>query len=406
MLVPHAESEMSPIGVRGPPPPRLYFGGPVTTETDLHDPRKHFKWLAPECTGQHSGDPPEEVSDPQPEPDLSRIGTKSRAKTSTMTTLVKLQINNIDIDALVDTGAQVTIINQGLCTHLAVQPTMTPIRLDGFCAGGSTLAGATETLGINIGTRSYQWKPYVAPIRDSILLGTNFLQAHQAMGRFKNHTLQLGDQDQGVSTGYMIQAVSTDKTLWISPARLLVREVVVPELGGEQGGEKDYISFEHRQPQILIPPIVIRRGEKNVLLNTTKDQWDEQRVDPHIIPPEPLSLQSKNVKWLWLRRRPRSRQKGILDYEWVEPSTTCTWFIVSQDLHQQVREVSDRWALGGTTFSKKHKAGLPESRRGDTHLSTRELPYGDTENLIKLTPGKDTPLSFPILPIGPPWCVD
>ena len=107
--------------------------------------------------------------------------------------VVPVKINGVDTTAVIDSAAQVTIINKQLLEELPDTPTVTgQVKLRGIGKQNATLP-AFKITGINIkfGQKEYPWDIYVAEMADSLLLGLDFLVAKQCKVDFMNNTVDL-----------------------------------------------------------------------------------------------------------------------------------------------------------------------------------------------------------------------
>ena len=93
-----------------------------------------------------------------------------------------LQIEDVMVEATVDTGAEVTVISEQLYRDLfGKEPhTDNPVKLRNAEAGQEMRAMRDVPVQLHIGGEDYEGKVYVAPIRDQLLLGLDFLQAVDA----------------------------------------------------------------------------------------------------------------------------------------------------------------------------------------------------------------------------------
>ena len=77
---------------------------------------------------------------------------------------------------VVDGGAQVSIINQGLFEGLNHMGPREPVRLKGIAPNKNFEGYLVRDVLLSLGGRSYHWDLYVAPIDDPFLLGLDFMK--------------------------------------------------------------------------------------------------------------------------------------------------------------------------------------------------------------------------------------
>ena len=138
--------------------------------------------------------PPKSPETDQPSPELdSSTHTTEESENSNTTIIVdrvraktiKLQVkmNDIDCDAVIDTGAEVTVINEKLFKRIPsnMRPKIRKAEKKLVVAEANkdmTVCGVTEVT-LSIGKMKIKWPVYVAPIRDEVLLGWDLMSHHK-----------------------------------------------------------------------------------------------------------------------------------------------------------------------------------------------------------------------------------
>ena len=90
---------------------------------------------------------------------------------------VPVQIQNKSIKAVLDTGAEVTVMSDKLLKQIVPQPaTIKNITLKSAGRGMKMEGKLVGPIDIKIGSNTYQDNIYVAPIEDDMLLGLQFLK--------------------------------------------------------------------------------------------------------------------------------------------------------------------------------------------------------------------------------------
>ena len=110
---------------------------------------------------------------------------------------VQIEIKGTPLEAVVDTGAEVTVLGTEVYDRLQEKPPVRrrvtmlqagdSARLKGFIADPFDVKA-----GQNV--RNYQEDLYVAPVKDSMLLGIDFLRDHRAKLDLDAGTLCLGSE--------------------------------------------------------------------------------------------------------------------------------------------------------------------------------------------------------------------
>ncbi|CAG2257817.1 unnamed protein product [Mytilus edulis] len=109
--------------------------------------------------------------------------------------ILKVKINGVDVDAVVDTAAQVTIISEKFMKKL--QPPLelkSSVTLKGAGAENKIKARYANRVSIRTGKTETKWQIIVADITDPVLLGLDFLQHLQAVIDLANYTVKINNQ--------------------------------------------------------------------------------------------------------------------------------------------------------------------------------------------------------------------
>lgn len=93
--------------------------------------------------------------------------------------LIDATVNSIPVKAVVDTGAEATVISETLYQQFPSnkQTALTQTCLHNAESGKDMSTKGGLKVKFQIGTWSAEWEVFVAPIRDSVLLGLDLLQA-------------------------------------------------------------------------------------------------------------------------------------------------------------------------------------------------------------------------------------
>ena len=91
--------------------------------------------------------------------------------------MVPVQVKGKSLESVVDTGAQITIINSKIFDILQLE--VEPVVLRGLEPDKPIDGHLVKDVPINLGGRMYRWDLYVMPIEDDFLMGLDFMIAHK-----------------------------------------------------------------------------------------------------------------------------------------------------------------------------------------------------------------------------------
>ena len=109
---------------------------------------------------------------------------------------IKLDVNNKEILGVVETAAQVSVINSSLFEQIVPRP-----KLQGqmILKGADTLseseAKLAEKIKIQIGSTFINWNMVVADITDNVILGIYFLEKNRAVIDLSDYSIRLNGQN-------------------------------------------------------------------------------------------------------------------------------------------------------------------------------------------------------------------
>lgn len=115
---------------------------------------------------------------------------------------VSLKLEETLVEAAVDTAAEVTIISDKVYATLEPRPRV--LKETMMHAAGRGMVMKTVVVGpvyLKIGSRSYATEVYVAPIKDDMLLGLNFMMTYGVVLDLKNHTLSVEGEQLDLAIG-------------------------------------------------------------------------------------------------------------------------------------------------------------------------------------------------------------
>ena len=95
--------------------------------------------------------------------------------------IVPIEIRGKPASAVIDTGAQVTIVNSQFFDSLNCSLPSEPVILKGIDPEKSVEGYVVRKVPLTVGGRSYKWDLYVALIEDELLLGLDFMVHHKVI---------------------------------------------------------------------------------------------------------------------------------------------------------------------------------------------------------------------------------
>ena len=186
-----------------------------------------------------------------------------------ITLLIPVRVNGIQVQAVVDTAAQVSIVSTDLMRKMKTRLTSSEsVRLRGAEKGRSMVAERYLDVPMMVGTKSYRWNILSAPITDSFIIGVDILKSKGAVIDPDKDIITLGEEQIPVfirrdvaHNQYAVTRVSLDRKLVVPPNTVLRRKVKFTAPAG-----KTFLlqpsKFHHKE--VLIPNTLLSSdGQKN-----------------------------------------------------------------------------------------------------------------------------------------------
>jgi predicted aspartyl protease len=101
----------------------------------------------------------------------------------------------LKISAVVDTAAQVTVINENLLKQMKPNPVLGNLIKLTNAEKGKSINSRMIQVRLVIGKNTFKVAAFAAPISDAMLLGLDFLKVQKAIVNLKENTLKLGDHE-------------------------------------------------------------------------------------------------------------------------------------------------------------------------------------------------------------------
>jgi predicted aspartyl protease len=108
---------------------------------------------------------------------------------------IPVEINSLKISAVVDTAAQVTVINKNLLKQMKPNPVLGNLIKLTNAEKGKSINSRMIQVRLVIGKNTFKVAAFAAPISDAMLLGLDFLKVQKAIVNLKENTLKLGDHE-------------------------------------------------------------------------------------------------------------------------------------------------------------------------------------------------------------------
>ena len=143
--------------------------------------------------------------------------------------VVPIEVKGHKTSAVVDGGAQVSIINQGLFEGLNYTGPREPVRLKGIAPNKSFEGYLVRDVLLSLGGRSYRWDLYVAPIDDPFLLGLDFMKHYKVDTLLSRNVLVVnGEYEIPITFKRGISSAGATETYQIGRVTVGKRTVVPP----------------------------------------------------------------------------------------------------------------------------------------------------------------------------------
>ena len=119
---------------------------------------------------------------------------KRQGRTTGPTILMPIRINGKDVDAVVDTGSQVTVISQKFHLKHKFPDPPKSVLVRNAEEGKEMTAGAGLTSEITVGETTVPWEALIAPINDDVLVGLDLLAAIDAQIKARGGVIMVNDK--------------------------------------------------------------------------------------------------------------------------------------------------------------------------------------------------------------------
>ena len=143
----------------------------------------------------------------------------------TQSLIIPITINKRKVNAVVDNGAQISVISKEFYTSFSspVGCITDTVRLKTAGKEDFIKAKLLNKIQIGIGNDTFNWKVYIAPITDLCIIGLDFLKAKGVVIDLENGTLTLNN-----NTTPAIYKSTTEGEFYKVSRVVALRKIVVP----------------------------------------------------------------------------------------------------------------------------------------------------------------------------------
>ena len=122
------------------------------------------------------------------------IWVSSSEEAKGLSMIVPIEVKGKPASAVVDSGAQVTIINSQFFDLLSCGSPTEQVVLKGIAQDKNVEGYVVRQVPLTLGGRSYKWDLYIAPIEDEVLLGLDFMVYHKVDPLISHNILLIDGQ--------------------------------------------------------------------------------------------------------------------------------------------------------------------------------------------------------------------
>jgi len=256
------------------------------------------------------------------------------AMTAGMSLLVSLRVNNLLVDAVIDTGAQVSVISKTFANKLDVPPSsFERVKLKNAQKGSSMEGKVAKGLVLHIGTQTYPWDLVVADISDDLILGYDFLKFNHSVLNLNENSLVLNGESipahtkRENGTEFKISRVLVQKKIVIPPFSL---KIIKARMTHPTSSE--YMLTPIRNAKDVLVPSMVVKGDSTVpvcLLNDSskykvlkKDQLLATAVEVDEVVSELNSDESSESEMAHPEFRPEEDRFNSMNLHYVDSNLT------------------------------------------------------------------------------------
>lgn len=181
--------------------------------------------------------------------------------------IVPIKVNGFEISAVVDTGANVTVLSEELAHSLGQLEVVEHCKLSCAAQKSGMMAKKVQGIILELGKKSFVTDVYIAPITDKVLLGLDFLKANDCIVNLKinqievdGHKVQASLKRNSEGQEFQVGRVKTKQIIKVPPGSVVVTTIKL-EKPVDRG--KTFI-FESclENPDLMIPSVFVQGNDK------------------------------------------------------------------------------------------------------------------------------------------------
>lgn len=175
------------------------------------------------CPTPSSDATPPNTAQYQPKLELREV--KMRDDSSACSLIIPVKLHGLQVNAIVDTAAQVTVVNKDVWKQLeGTPPSCETVILKGAATDSHMEAKVVREVQVQIGNTKHKWTLHVANISDPFILGLDFMREKGCEVNMKTDTVTIGKE----SIASTLQRNAHGEDFQVSRVVLGRRTVVAP----------------------------------------------------------------------------------------------------------------------------------------------------------------------------------
>ena len=128
-------------------------------------------------------------------PSIKEVSFRTQ-NSENLTPVISIKINSVRVDAVVDTAAQVTVINNSFYEkYFGTITSSEPVKLKGVGDNQSFESKLVRHQTLSVANQTFPINFYVAPITDNVILGADFLIRYQAKIDFGSNKFRINNRE-------------------------------------------------------------------------------------------------------------------------------------------------------------------------------------------------------------------
>ena len=188
-----------------------------------------------------------------------------------LTLVVPIKVNELEISAVIDTAAEVTILSRTVFEKLKRKPCIVEeINLKGLNED-EPVRGQLINANLTIGSKTYKWDVYATETSDQCLLGLDFLYHHGVDIKLSTHSIKIAGEEIFASlvkisgASIKVSQVTLDKCTVVPPNSIkFVKGTSQHNLSG-----KVILQPVNKHTHVLMPHVAVAIQDREVPVQLT-----------------------------------------------------------------------------------------------------------------------------------------